>query len=41
MRDKMIHEYFGVNLKLVWETVKERIPESKPSFEKMLRNLAI
>ena len=39
MRDKMIHEYFGVNLKLVWETVKERIPESKPSFDKMLRTL--
>ena len=39
MRDKMSHEYFGVNLKLVWETVKERIPEAKPLFDKMFRDL--
>jgi len=39
MRDKVIHGYFGVNLKVVWETVKERIPEVKPIFEKMLKDL--
>jgi len=39
MRDKMSHEYFGVNLKIVWETVKERIPEAKPLFDKMFRDL--
>lgn len=22
MRDKMIHEYFGVNLKIVWQTIE-------------------
>src|SRR3989344_5167651 len=25
-RDKLIHEYFGVNLRLVWKTVKKDIP---------------
>ena len=25
MRDKLIHEYFGVNYMVVWETVKENI----------------
>jgi len=39
MRDKVIHEYFGVNLKYVWETVRKRIPELKPMFEKLLENL--
>ena len=36
MRDKVIHEYFGVDLKRVWSTVKKDIPELKPSFEKIL-----
>ncbi|MBO3840150.1 MAG: hypothetical protein JTT17_04895 [Candidatus Brockarchaeota archaeon] len=27
MRDKGIHEYFGANLKYVWETVKGWVPE--------------
>ena len=39
MRDKVIHEYFGVNLKYVWETVKKRIPELKPMFERLLETL--
>lgn len=25
-RDKLIHDYFGVNLKVVWRTVKEDLP---------------
>ncbi len=26
MRDKLIHEYFGVNLNIVWDTVNEFLP---------------
>jgi uncharacterized protein with HEPN domain len=36
MRDKVIHEYFGVDLKRVWSTVKKDIPNLKPLFEKIL-----
>ncbi|RLI79786.1 DUF86 domain-containing protein [Archaeoglobales archaeon] len=39
MRDKVIHGYFGVDLKVVWDTVKKRIPEVKPLFERMLEEL--
>jgi len=39
MRDKLIHEYFGVDFKFVWETVKERIPEIKPLFESISKEL--
>ena len=37
MRDKVIHGYFGVDLKRVWSTVDKDIPILKPSFEKILR----
>ena len=36
MRDKLIHFYFGVNLKLVWQTVKHRFPQVKPSIKQIL-----
>jgi len=27
IRDKLIHHYFGVNLDIVWNVVKEELPE--------------
>ena len=36
MRDRLIHFYFGVDYKLVWETIKERMPEVKPLFRKVM-----
>ncbi|MGQ9514727.1 MAG: HepT-like ribonuclease domain-containing protein [Thermoproteota archaeon] len=38
MRDKLIHEYFGVDLRRFWKTVKEDVPNLKPLFEKILKN---
>jgi uncharacterized protein with HEPN domain len=29
MRDKLIHDYFGVNQKVIWKTVKEDLPVLK------------
>jgi len=26
MRDKLIHEYFGVKLQLVWRTIQDNLP---------------
>jgi uncharacterized protein with HEPN domain len=39
MGDKLIHEYFGVNLKAVWEVVIKDIPTLKSSFDRILRDL--
>jgi len=39
MRDKVIHEYFGVDLKVVWKTVTQHIPEIKPLIQKVLENI--
>ena len=35
-RDKLTHAYFGVNLEVVWLSVKEGIPEAKPDIKRML-----
>ncbi len=36
MRDKLIHEYFGVNIKVVWKTIKEDIPSVKPLLRRIM-----
>jgi len=36
---KLIHEYFGVDLKIVWETVKKDIPHLKLEVERILEYL--
>ena len=35
MRDILIHQYFGVNLAVIWETVIRDIPEILPIFQQM------
>ena len=39
MRDKLIHAYFGVNLPLVWETVKKDLPQLKKQVLFLLKGL--
>jgi len=39
MRDRLIHEYFGVNLKIVWERVERDIPDLKRKIEAILQEL--
>ncbi|WP_292381437.1 DUF86 domain-containing protein [Methanosarcina sp. UBA289] len=39
IRDKLIHAYFGVNLKVVWLSVKEGIPEAKPDIKRILNEM--
>ena len=37
MRNKLIHEYFGVDLELVWEVVKKDLPILKKQIEELLK----
>ncbi len=37
MRDRLIHFYFGVDYKLVWETIKKRLPKLKSVIENILK----
>lgn len=36
MRNMLVHEYFGVNLKVVWDTVFEDLPKLKKSVKEVL-----
>jgi uncharacterized protein with HEPN domain len=39
MRDKLIHEYFGVDLELVWVTIKSKLLELKKQTFKILKEV--
>jgi uncharacterized protein with HEPN domain len=39
MRDKVIHEYFGVNLDLVWAAVQQSLPPLRAAVEEVLMRL--
>ena len=39
MRNKVIHEYFGVDTSILWETVKEDIPSIKPLIQSIIQDL--
>jgi uncharacterized protein with HEPN domain len=36
MRDKVIHDYFGVDLEVLWKTVQQDLPELQQAVAKML-----
>jgi len=36
MRNILIHEYFGVNKKTIWDTCKDDLPTLKPLIQKAL-----
>lgn len=39
MRNKMIHGYFGVDLRVVWDTVREDLPPLRAAVAKVLADL--
>jgi len=39
MRDKLIHQYFGVDIDKVWEVVKKEIPDLKEKINQILKEL--
>mgnify|MGYP006295678571 CR=1 FL=1 len=39
MRNVIVHEYFGVNIRIVWETVKGNLPELRSRLERLRTEL--
>jgi uncharacterized protein with HEPN domain len=39
MRDKLIHEYFGVDLEIVWETIEQDLPPLKEIIQKVMEDI--
>jgi uncharacterized protein with HEPN domain len=37
MRDKVIHEYFGVDAQVLWDTVQDDLPILRPTIDRMLQ----
>ena len=37
MRNKLTHEYFGVNTKVVWRTIEEDLPVIIPVSKKIIK----
>lgn len=40
MRDVLIHEYFAVELEVVWDTIHDRFPRVKPHLQRVLDDLS-
>jgi uncharacterized protein with HEPN domain len=40
MRDKLIHDYFGADLKTIWDTVQKDLPALQPIFKKILEDFS-
>ena len=41
MRNRLIHEYFGTDLPLVWDTIKNDLPSFKTELEKIHSKLSM
>ena len=39
MRDRLIHFYFGIDYKLVWATIKERLPRLVPALKNIIKEI--
>ena len=39
LRNLLIHEYFGVDLEIVWEIIKNDLPKTKPLISHVLEKL--
>lgn len=38
LRDILIHEYFGINYNILWDIIKNKIPELNRQIKKILEN---
>jgi uncharacterized protein with HEPN domain len=39
MRDKLIHEYFGVDTEILWKVAKDELPPLKPLVQRVLKDM--
>ncbi|MBU0475313.1 MAG: DUF86 domain-containing protein [Bacteroidetes bacterium] len=39
MRDILIHDYFGINTDVVWETAKQDLPELKEKIQRLINDI--
>jgi uncharacterized protein with HEPN domain len=37
MRNKLVHRYFGINLEVIWQTLKEDLPTLEDTLQEIIR----
>ena len=40
LRNIVIHEYFGVDLNIIWQIITVNLPETKPKIEEILKEIS-
>lgn len=38
MRDRLVHDYFGIDYEIVWDVVKNKIPDRRLQIQKILES---
>jgi uncharacterized protein with HEPN domain len=38
MRDRLVHDYFGIDYEIVWDVVKNKIPDLRLQIQKILES---
>jgi uncharacterized protein with HEPN domain len=41
MRDKLIHEYHGIDLEIIWGVVKTELPPVEPLVEEIIKDIGV
>lgn len=39
LRDKLIHHYFGINWEIVWDVIRNKIPELEKNMKDLLKKI--
>ena len=39
MRDKLVHDYFGVDYEIVWKTIKDKLPQFNEDIKVLINDL--
>lgn len=39
MRDKIIHQYFGVNYDIIWQAITEKLPGLRDEINNLIKNI--
>ena len=39
MRNILTHQYFGIDLNIIWKTIKEKLPELKTKIEEIISSI--
>jgi len=37
MRDKLIHDYFGIDYEILWKTIKDKLPQFKSEIKSLIK----